>query len=217
MAAGPRPSPRPDLLQVRDGQWTRRAPDNGGASGTVPLLSAGWAGVTLDDGTEFTNQGAGTRVEERAGGIYLRTPGAAGRPELRWSVVVEQAAQALTAHLWLEVENTTDRALLLARMNVLVAPGGLRHIAAANLELAQTGWQSCSYATPSSAPPRPAPGTPNPMRPAQGQAALDAHPGEGDGQARRGLEWRGQGQAEGGESGFDLHGWASWGLGVGGW
>jgi len=68
--------------------------------------------------------------------------------KLRWSVVVEQVAQTLTVHLWLEVENTMDRALPVAQLKVLVAPSGLRHIPAADLEVAQTGWQSWSYATP---------------------------------------------------------------------
>jgi alpha-galactosidase len=149
MAANvPRLRPMSDLLKVRDGQLTMFAPGPEDASEVLPLLCDCWAGVELGDGTQYTTREAGTLVEEREGGVGMRLPGSAVRPELRWSIMVEQAAQALMAHLWLEVENTTSSALPIGQLNVLVAPGGFRGVAATGLDVAQTGWQSWSYATP---------------------------------------------------------------------
>jgi alpha-galactosidase len=113
---------------------------------TLPSLADCLARVETSDVQRFTTQGEAATVEARAGSICVTNLGTDLRPELRWYVAPDDEARAV--RLWVEVQNTTGRGLPIERIDVLVAPTGFREVAASELEVAQTGWQSWSYATP---------------------------------------------------------------------
>jgi alpha-galactosidase len=145
-------------LQEQDGLVDMRGPDG------AALLEGCWAAVALADGGVYrtgdapaTGAGAAASARSpralleglrdrvaRAGGgpVVVRSPGTAQRPELTWRL--EPGEDAL--RLRLEVRNTTPHPLPVERLDVLVAPRGLRGASAEELEVSQTGWQSWSAA-----------------------------------------------------------------------
>lgn len=111
-----------------------------------PLLTACRAVVTQSDGTRHSTEGAASQTETMPDGIVIRSPGSELLPALRWHV--DGVDGDNTLRLWLEVENTTPRPIAIERLDALVAPTGYRQALAGELEVAQTGWQSWSAATP---------------------------------------------------------------------
>jgi hypothetical protein len=110
------------------------------------LLAGCWAGVTLSDGTEYTTEGPSKIEQGPRGGLRVHSPGTTTRPTMRW--FIEHGESARSVRLYLEIENTTEGSLAVERFDLLVAPEGLRGGAAADLRVAQTGWQSWSHAHP---------------------------------------------------------------------
>jgi alpha-galactosidase len=129
----------PLRLQLDQGKLTVVAVD------TI-LLRDCCAAVELSDGLRYTI--ADDALVERTGAdaLLVRAAGDDSRPELRWSIVPDADGQALRLHV--ELVNTTDRVLAVERMDVLVAPSGLCAAPLDELQIAQTGWQSWSPATP---------------------------------------------------------------------
>ncbi|GIV95685.1 MAG: hypothetical protein KatS3mg057_0342 [Herpetosiphonaceae bacterium] len=127
-------------VELDNGRLTIAAADG------TPLLLSCWAGIEQSDGVRFATSWPEGSVEQAGSSILVRCRGDRRSPELRWCI--QPDADRYGVRLWLEVENTTDRHLAVERIDVLVAPGGLLQTPAAALEMAQTGWQSWSPATP---------------------------------------------------------------------
>jgi len=108
------------------------------------LLADCWAAVSFSDGTQFTTEGKA--AELRDGAVQVRVPGTDIRPELRWHIDV--CIDDGFTRLRLEVENTTSLPLTIERLDVLIAPRGYRGLDTRELDVAQTGWQSWSPASP---------------------------------------------------------------------
>jgi alpha-galactosidase len=114
--------------------------------GGQPLLRDLVAGIETSDGVRHTTRGDSSEVRATDDGATVRSPGTTLRPELRWHIVAAGEKQVL--RLWVEVENTTPRPLAIERIDVLVAPSGYYQTPASEVDVAQTGWQSWSRATP---------------------------------------------------------------------
>jgi alpha-galactosidase len=149
-----------DRLRVNSINGRLRIEDAAG----LPVLDGAWAAAVLEDGTTFTTEGA--EPVTAPDGWRLSAPGGPARPELRWTATREGNGLVLT----LELVNTLHYALSVDRLDVLVAPHGFLGADARRLAVAQTGWQSWSFASPpvplsqharAGTAPKIAPGLPN--------------------------------------------------------
>lgn len=114
--------------------------------GAEPLLAGCHAGVVMSDGTRHTTTDRSHLAEAEGTGHRVKLPGDDFRPELHWVVAADEETGGL--RLWLEVRNTMPHPITIERLDVLVSPTGYRAAPMDDLKLAQTGWQSWSYATP---------------------------------------------------------------------
>jgi hypothetical protein len=114
--------------------------------GGQPLLRDLAAGIETSDGVRHTTRGDSSEVRGTDDGATGRSPGTTLRTELRWHMVA--AGEEQVFRLWVEVENTTPRTLVIERIDVLIAPSGYYQTSAAEVDVAQTGCQSWSRAIP---------------------------------------------------------------------
>ena len=119
---------------------------NVSSKGGLPLLTDCYAAVQLSSGETYTTKAIEAKVKQFGSGCQVLCPVDKNQPELAWTIELEE--DGLAMRLRLGVRNTTDWALAIERLDVLISPAGFRQEPALTLKAGQTGWQSWSPASP---------------------------------------------------------------------